>query len=167
MNYAKILTADIASGPGFRVSMWVTGCEHKCPGCFNQELWATSTGHKFGVEAKAKILKEMEKSWIHGFTFLGGEPLSTLSDNRKETIAFCKELKEKFPNKDIVLFTGYTYEELKKDDTANELFDYVDILIDGRFELDKKDTTLAWRGSSNQRVIDVKKSKSKVVEFTR
>ncbi len=158
MNYAKILTADITSGPGFRVSMWVTGCEHHCKGCFNSEIWECSKGKKFDASAKDRIFSEMEKTWVRGFTFLGGEPLSKLSDNREQTIAFCKELKEKFPTKDIVVFSGFQYEDLMNDASAIKLFDYIDILVDGKFEIDKRDISLGWRGSANQRIIDVKNS---------
>lgn len=158
MNYAKILTADITSGPGFRVSMWVTGCEHRCEGCFNSEIWECSKGQKFDQGVKDRIFAELGKPWVSGFSFLGGEPLSKLSDNREQTIAFCKELKAKFPTKDVVVFTGFMYEDLVNDETSKELFDYIDILVDGKFEIAKRDVTLGWRGSTNQRIIDVKRS---------
>ena len=137
MNYAKIITADIADGPGFRVSMFCTGCEHHCKGCFNEHIWSPSVGKKFDDDAKERIFKELRKPWVRGFTFLGGEPLSSLSDNRATTISFAKELKEKFPDKDIVLFSGYTFEEISSSDDMKEILDYIDTLVDGRFVEEK------------------------------
>lgn len=154
-NYAKIYRADIANGEHFRVSLFISGCARNCKGCFNKEAQDPAFGKPFDDKAKQKIFKELEHEWCKGISFLGGEPLSKLSDNRKQIIAFSKEVKEKFPNKTIFLWTGYLFEEILKDKNIKGILDYVDVLIDGPFIEEKKDQTLKWRGSSNQHIIDV------------
>ena len=153
MNYASILKCDIANGMGFRVSLFVSGCGRKCPGCFNQQAQDPTYGSRFDRAAKKKIFAELDKDYCKGLSLLGGDPMSKLADNRKVVIEFCKEVKEKYPNKDIWMWTGYTYEELVADDTAKEIFDYIDYVVDGPFIEEKKDLSLRFCGSSNQRIL--------------
>lgn len=157
MNYSKIITHDICNGTGWRVTLYVSGCNRHCPGCFNECTLDPSSGKPFTDETKKLIWKELERSEIDGLTFLGGEPLSILSDNRKSVIEFAKETKEKFPNKNIWLYSGYTISEIENDDTMKDILKYVDIIVDGPFIESLKDTTLEFRGSSNQNIIDIKK----------
>ena len=157
MHYSSIVRADIANGQGFRVSLFVSGCSRNCPGCFNPEAQNPDFGKPFDDEAKQKIFKELEHEWCRGVSFLGGEPLSKLSDNRKQVIAFAKEVKEKFPGKTIFLWTGYLFNEILEDKDMKRILDYVDILIDGPFIEENKDLSLKWRGSSNQHIINVAK----------
>lgn len=153
MNYYKILTHDICNGSGWRVTLYVSGCKRNCPGCFNTCTHDAGVGTKFTQSTKELIWKELEKPEIDGLTFLGGEPLSILSDNRKIVIEFAKETKEKFPNKNIWLYTGYTIDEVKSDDNMKDILNYVDVIVDGPFIESLKDTSLKFRGSSNQHII--------------
>ena len=153
MNYAKIYRADIANWFGFRVSLFVSGCARNCKGCFNKDAQDPAFGKPFDDKAKQKIFKELEHDWCRGVSLLGGEPLSKLSDNRKTMIAFAKEVKEKFPTKDIAIWSGYTLEEIQADDTMKDILKYVDVLVDGPFVESKKDLSLPFRGSSNQRIL--------------
>ena len=152
MNYYKILSHDICNGTGWRVTLYVSGCCRNCPGCFNSCTHDPNAGKKFTEETKNIIWNELAKAEIDGLTFLGGEPLSILSDNRKTVIDFARETKEKFPEKNIWLYTGYTIEEVEKDDSMKDIMKYVDVIIDGPFIESLKDTTLQFRGSSNQRI---------------
>lgn len=153
MNYASILKCDIANGTGFRVSLFVSGCARCCKGCFNQIVQDPLYGKKFDERAKQKIFRELEQPYCKGLSLLGGDPMSKLSDNRETIISLCKEVKEKFPEKDIWMWTGYTYEELLNDDTAKEIFKYIDYVVDGPFVEALKDISLKFCGSSNQRII--------------
>lgn len=153
MNYASILRCDTANGVGFRVSLFCSGCGRKCAGCFNAKAQDPNYGKKFDDKAKGKIFAELEKDYCKGLSLLGGEPMSVLSDNRKTILALCKEVKEKFPNKDIWMWSGYTIDELLKDEVTKECLNYIDVLVDGPFVEELKDQSLAFRGSSNQRVI--------------
>lgn len=158
MNYTRLLKADIANGPGFRLTLWVTGCMRKCPGCFNEEAQDPKFGQKFDEETKKKIFKELAEPTCDGLSLMGGEPLSKCSDNRKQIIQLCKECKEKFPDKDIWCWSGYTFEEIAADPYMRDILKYIAVLVDGPFIEAKKDLSCPWRGSSNQRVIDVKKT---------
>lgn len=158
MNYTRLLKADIANGPGFRLTLWVTGCMRKCPGCFNEEAQDPKFGQKFDEETKKKIFKELAEPTCDGLSLMGGEPLSKLSDNRKQIIQLCKECKERFPGKDIWVWSGYTFEEIAADPCMRDILKYIDVLVDGPFVEARKDLSCPWRGSSNQRVIDVKKT---------
>ena len=151
MNYASIRKCDIANGTGFRVSLFVSGCGRKCPGCFNPEAQDPSYGSPFDEKAKKKIFTELDKPYCHGMSLLGGDPMERC--NRREVIALCKDVKEKFPAKDIWMWSGYTYQELLADDTANEVFQYIDYLVDGPFIESMKDPSLRFCGSSNQRIL--------------
>lgn len=153
MNYAKIYKADIANGEHFRVSLFVSGCSRNCKGCFNKEAQDPEFGKPFDEEAKQKIFNELKHDWCKGLSLLGGEPLSKLSDNRVQVIAFAKEVKEKFPEKDIWCWSGYTFEEIKADDSMKDILKYVDVLVDGPFIEDQKDLSIPFRGSRNQRIL--------------
>ena len=156
MKYAKILKADIANGTGFRVTLFVSGCARNCKGCFNKIAQDPEYGRPFDDDAKKKIFKELNDDNCSGLSLLGGEPMSRLSDNRQQIIAFAKEVKEKFPNKNIWMWTGYTIDEIKEADDMKDILKYVDVVIDGPFIEEQKDLRLKWKGSANQRVINVK-----------
>ena len=153
MNYADIKTIDVANGIGIRVSLFVSGCNHKCKGCFNSEAWDFNYGNKFTLRNEFEIFKMLSKPYIKGLSVLGGEPLQ----QDKTLLAFLKKVKRLFPRKDIWLYTGYEYEEIKDRKELN----YVDVLVDGRFMEEKKNISLRFRGSENQRIIDVKETKAK------
>ena len=162
MNYADIKKADIANGLGVRVSLFVSGCTHHCKNCFNQEAWDFNYGKEYTEEETEKILKELDHPYVSGLSLLGGEPLEHV--NQKGLLPLVKKVKEKFPEKDIWCYSGYTFD---KDIVGNmfdnwpetkEVMSYIDVLVDGKFEEDKKDLNLKFRGSSNQRIIDVQES---------
>ena len=153
MKYCSIRQADIANGEGFRVSLFVSGCARNCKGCFNKEAQDPAFGKTFDDNAKQKIFKELEHDWCKGVSFLGGEPLSKLSDNRKVIIELAKEIREKFPDKDQWIWSGYTLEEIKADDTMKDILEYVDVLVDGPFIEEQKDLSIPFRGSRNQRIL--------------
>lgn len=159
MRYSALRKADIANGPGFRLTLWVTGCQRKCPGCFNEEAQDPDFGKKFDDSVKEKIFKELAEPTCDGLSLMGGEPMSVCSDNRKQMIELCREVKERFPEKDIWMWSGYLYEEISEDPDMMDVLDYIDVLVDGPFEEMKRDLSCPWRGSYNQRVIDVKKSR--------
>lgn len=152
MNYQKIETCNIGNGLGFRLVLWVSGCRHRCKGCHNQETWDFNGGNSFTEKQEKQIIKYLKPDYIKGITLSGGDPLDI--NNYDAILDLCKKIKNIYPNKDIWCYTGYSYEELKEKSILN----YIDVLIDGEFELDKRDITLAFRGSSNQRIIDVKKT---------
>ena len=153
MNVASVMRADIANGQGFRVSLFVSGCARNCPGCFNQEAQNPDFGKPFDDEVKQKIFKELEHEWCRGVSFLGGEPLSKLSDNRKVVIDLAREVKEKFPSKSVWIWSGYTLEEIQADDSMKDILKYVDVLVDGPFIEEQKDLSIPFRGSRNQRIL--------------
>ena len=157
MNYSRILRADIANGPGFRCTVWTTGCLRKCPGCFNPEAQDPNFGKLFDDEAKQKVFKELSDPHCSGLSLMGGEPLSVCSDNRKQVIQLCKEVKERFPEKDIWCWSGYLFDEILKDPNMRPILDSIDVLVDGPFIVEQKDLSTPFRGSKNQRIIDVKK----------
>ena len=156
MRYAKIRKMDISNGEGVRVSLFVQGCSFHCKNCFNQETWDFNGGREFTTAEIQKIIELANKDYIAGLSILGGEPLH--NNNVDEVFHIVATFKEKFPNKDIWLWTGFKFEDAIKDSKRKFILRNVDVLIDGQFEEDKKDLTLKWRGSSNQRVIDCKKS---------
>ena len=153
MNYHKIEKTSIANGEGIRVVLWVSGCSLHCKGCHNPETWNPNSGKPFNLEAKNELFEALDKSYIQGITFSGGNPL----DSFPEVFALCKEIKEKFPSKDIWLYSGYTYEEINQA-LMGMILEYVDILVDGKYIKEQRDLRLKWRGSHNQRVIDVQKT---------
>ena len=164
MNYATIKKRDIANGIGVRVSLFVSGCTHRCKNCFNKEAWDFSFGEKYTDETETLILSYLEPSFVNGLSLLGGEPFEP--QNQKELVKLLRVVKEKFPKKDVWCYTGYLFDEqLLKDSRArceytDEMLSYIDILVDGPFVEKEKDITLQFRGSKNQRIIDVKRSLS-------
>lgn len=156
MKYAKIRKMDISNGEGVRVSLFVQGCSFHCKNCFNPETWDFNKGKEFTTAEIQKIIELANKDYIAGLSVLGGEPLH--NNNVDEVFHIVTTFKEKFPNKNIWLWTGFKFEDAIKDSKRKSILCNIDVLIDGQFEEDKKDLTLKWRGSSNQRVIDCKKS---------
>ena len=162
MKYANIKYNDIANGEGIRTSLFVSGCTHHCKGCFNEIAWDFNYGEDFTREVEDKIIESMKPSYIAGLTLLGGEPMEPA--NQQALLPFIKRVKAELPNKNIWCYTGYLFDiELLSPSRAytpitRELLSYIDIIVDGKFELDKKDITLRFKGSSNQRIIDVQKS---------
>ena len=162
MNYADIKVADVANGTGVRVSLFVSGCNHHCKGCFNPEAWNFNYGKEFTEEETEKILEELDHPYVSGLSILGGEPLEYV--NQKGLLPLLKKVKEKFPEKSIWCYTGYTFDNdvvgnmFENWNETKELVSYIDVMVDGKFEEDKKDLNLKFRGSSNQRVIDVQES---------
>lgn len=157
MNYCQIYRADIADGIGVRVSLFVSGCSHRCKGCFNPEAWDENYGVPYTKETEDLIIKELSKPYIKGLSILGGEPLEYCHIN--DLLILVSRIKKELPNKDIWVYTGSTFEELKfRSDLCMTLLEMCDVLVDGPFVEEKKDLTLAFRGSSNQRIIDLKKT---------
>ena len=154
MHYSKIINCDVANGPGFRVSLFVSGCRRHCKGCFNKEAWDFEYGERFTWETLREIEQLLSNPNIEGLSILGGDPFEP--ENRLEVEALCGYVRHYFPEKTIWVWTGYDFIEDNLIDLP--IMKYIDVVVDGRFEEDKKDLTLKWRGSSNQRVIDVKKS---------
>lgn len=164
MNYAKIKYFDIANGPGIRTSLFAQGCDIHCMGCFNADTWDFSGGKKFTYDTFLEIYSSLDSPHIQGLSILGGEPLTVHDGHRKTITAICKALKIGFPsNKNIWLWTGYEWEHVKD----LPIMDYIDVCIAGPFDITKRDINLKWCGSSNQQVIDVKKTKEagKVVSY--
>lgn len=156
MYYGKIKNFDIANGEGVRVSLFVSGCRNRCSGCFQPETWNFSYGQPFTIETLRELHDALEDPYIRGLSILGGDPLEP--ENIEMVTAICKYVKEWFGDtRDIWLWTGYDF----LDYIDHELMSYLDVMVDGRYEADKRDLTLSYRGSWNQRVIDVKESVSR------
>ena len=186
MNYATIKKTDVANGPGVRVSLFVSGCTHACKGCFNSEAWDFCYGKKFTSETEEEILQALAPDYIRGFSVLGGEPMELQS--RGTVLEILKKVHAAYPKKDIWCYTGYDYEkdllrwereeckamqgaaerldmfkaeqECPQEGIMTELLSLIDVLVDGEFVEEKKNLRLAFRGSENQRLIDVKKSRA-------
>ena len=170
MNYGSIKKTDIANGIGVRVTLFVSGCTHHCEGCFNPETWNFQYGEVFDEKAEDEVVKALAPSFIKGLTLLGGEPMEP--QNQKALLPFVKKIKNLYPEKDIWCYTGYTLEcdllgkttdgegrtGRAKCEETEELLSYIDVLVDGEFVLAKKDIRLKYRGSANQRLIDLKAS---------
>lgn len=152
MNYHNIDKCNMLNGEGLRVCLWVSGCEHNCPYCFNSETHSYTSGIQFDEEAMNEIIEALKPDYISGFTGLGGDMLAPL--NRSESYRILKEIKEKYPNKNIWLYTGFRWEEIK--DLL--LLKYVDVLVDGRFIQALADENYPYAGSTNQRIINVQES---------
>lgn len=152
MKYHNITKEDMLNGEGLRVVLWVSGCEHGCKGCQNPITWDPEDGLEFDQAAKQEIFEELQKDYISGLTFSGGDPL--YPGNRDAVTGFTLEVKKLFPDKSIWLYTGYLWEEI----CGLPVMQYIDVLVDGKFILEQLDQTLHWKGSGNQRVIDVKSS---------
>ncbi len=165
MNYAEIKDCDIANGLGVRISLFVSGCTHHCKGCFNEATWDFNYGKPFTKEVEDKIIEMMKPSYINGLTLLGGEPFELA--NQHALLPFIRRVKETYPNKNIWAYSGYLLDrDLLKESRAHDedtinLLSYIDVLVDGPFVLSLKDISLKFKGSSNQRIIDVKKSLEK------
>ena len=158
MNYATIKTYDTANGPGVRVSLFVSGCTHYCKGCFNSEAWDFNYGKPFTEETMEELLKAIDREWIEGITFLGGEPMNPR--NVEKVSEIIQRIRCSYPEKNIWVYSGYTLEELLENKElhgypVNNILRNIDVLVDGRFVTEKKDLKLRFRGSSNQRIIDV------------
>ena len=162
MRYNKIRKMDISNGPGVRVSIFMQGCEFHCKNCFNQETWGFDGGEEFTDETIEKVLNACDKEYIEGLSILGGEPMHP--KNIEGTTKLAKAFKEKFPNKTLWIWSGFTFEKYLKE---KPVLNYIDVLVDGQYVDESHNPTLKWKGSSNQRVIDVKQSlkKDKVILF--
>jgi len=152
MKYHNITKEDMLNGDGLRVVLWVSGCEHACEGCQNPVTWDPEDGLIFDGAAENELFEELEKDYISGITFTGGDPL--YPSNRDEITQLTKKVKERFPQKSIWLYTGYLWEDI----CGLPVIKDMDVIVDGRFILEQLDNTLYWKGSKNQRVIDVKQS---------
>ena len=159
MNYATIKNCAIANGPGVRVSLFVSGCTHRCPGCFNEEAWDFNYGNPFTQETIDKILAMLKPSHVKGLTLLGGEPFEP--QNQPEVVNLLRQVKAAYPEKSIWAFSGYLFDKdilagrLGPWEITKEFLSYLDVLVDGPFVLAKKNLSLRFRGSENQRLIDV------------
>ncbi len=162
MYYGKINTCDIANGEGVRVSLFVSGCRNHCEGCFNQETWNFKFGKPFDEEAEKLILDALDKPYIDGLTILGGEPFE--KENQKDLLPFILKAREKYPNKTIWAYSGYTYDiDMQKggkvySEYVTQILENIDILVDGKFDIKLYNLALKFRGSSNQRIIDMKET---------
>ena len=176
MNYLQITHEDVCNGDGLRVVLWLSGCSHHCYNCQNPQTWNPNSGILFDDSVKQEIFNELSKDYISGITFSGGDPLH--ENNLDEVLLLIQEIHSLYPDKTIWLYTGYTWEQImdysfydSKSKFQNNTFKYADIaikrrviakecdvLVDGRYIEEQKDITLAWRGSKNQKVIDVKQS---------
>ena len=162
MNYCNIKNCDIADGPGVRVTLFVSGCTNHCKGCFQPETWDFNYGEPFTKETEDKLIKMLEPHYIAGLTLLGGDPFEP--SNQRALLPFVKRVREICPDKTIWAYSGFTYEELRTDgshprcEVTDELLGLLDVLVDGRFVEEKKDLRLRFRGSSNQRIIDVRRT---------
>lgn len=167
MNYSKICYDDTVNGNGFRTTLFVSGCSKspKCKGCWNKDLWNFNYGNEFTEETEQDILDSLSKPYISGLSILGGEPTDNLKDG--SLIRLVKKCKELYPDKTIYCWTGYTFEELIKDDIKLEFLQYVDMLRDGEYIEEQKDLTQYLQGSKNQRYVDIQKSlkEKKVIDY--
>ena len=160
MKYNLIRKMDISNGPGIRVSIFMQGCDFHCENCFNKETWDFENGHELTSDTINEVLELSSPSYIKGLSILGGEPMHP--KNIEGTLALAKSFKEKYPDKTIWVWTGFLFDDIK----TKEGLKYIDVLVDGRYVDELHTPTLKWKGSSNQRVIDVKKSleKNTVIE---
>lgn len=162
MYYSEIKESDIANGPGVRVTLFVSGCTHHCKGCFNEMTWDFTYGTPFEEKDIEKIIKLLQPSYIAGLTLLGGEPLEYV--NQQGLLPLLRRVREEYPDKTIWCYTGYLFDRdilqdfCHKWDETKEMLSYLDVVVDGEFVEELKDISLRFRGSSNQRIIDVKKS---------
>ena len=163
MNYSGIKYYDIANGSGVRTTLFVSGCRNHCEGCFQPETWSFENGEEFTEDIRKEILESLKPSYIAGLTLLGGDPFE--EENQAGLIGFLRQLKQTFPKKNIWAFTGYLYEDLlpggrKHTEYTDEMLSYINILVDGPFEKELKNLRLKFRGSSNQRIIDMDQTRA-------
>ncbi len=162
MNYAEIKPTDVANGPGVRVSLFVSGCTHHCKNCFNREAWDFSYGEEFTEEVQRKLLELLSPTYIVGLTLLGGEPMEP--ENQEGLLPFVRQMRTRFPEKSIWCFTGYDFETdilermFRESPITRELVSLIDVMVDGEYIEEKKNLRLKFRGSENQRILDVKRS---------
>ena len=173
MYYADLKKVDIANGEGVRVSLFVSGCRHHCKGCFNEIAWNFKYGKEFTEETVNEIMKELDHDYVEGLSLLGGEPLEP--ENQTALADLVEKVKEKYPNKNIWCYTGFDFEkdiapECEKSNVTKKLISNIDVVVDGKFDETKMDRKLKFRGSSNQRIIDVpetlKNRHIKLINFT-
>lgn len=156
MNYHNITHDDMNNGTGIRCVLWLSGCEIHCKNCQNPQTWDKCSGIKFDQYAKKELLDSLSKDYIKGLTLSGGNPLEKY--NISELLSLLKEIKNLYPNKDIWCYSGYTYEQLIQREDLKDIWQYIDVLIDGPYIDEQRDITLKWRGSKNQRVINIPQS---------
>lgn len=161
MHYGEIKNYDIANGKGIRVSLFVSGCRRYCKGCFNQEAWSFDYGEEYTVDTRSELLRMLDDDNVAGLSILGGDPFEP--ENQAEVLELCKEAKNVYPDKDIWVWTGLLWNDVK----SLPVMKYIDILVDGPFVESQKNLSLPFCGSSNQRVIDVKRSleKKRVIQL--
>ena len=163
MNYANIKNFDVANGAGVRVTLFVSGCTNHCEHCFQPETWDFSYGEEFTRGVEDKIIAMLAPSYINGLTILGGEPFEP--QNQRALLPFIKRVRAAYPGKNIWMFSGFTYGELTHNgshprcECTDAILENIDVLVDGRYEHDKRNLMLKFRGSSNQRLIDMKKTR--------
>lgn len=158
MNYLTITYPDINNGPGFRATLWIAGCSHKCHGCHNKHTWDYSLGKKMNsIEFNKEIDDIFKNEYITGLTISGGDPLDQSENDLKELYVFLKSFKKKYPDKNIWIYSGFTYDELchKNSQTTSNILELCDILVDGPYIESLRDTSLAFRGSHNQNIIKI------------
>ena len=163
MNYGEIKKYDIADGPGVRVTLFVSGCRHHCKGCFNAETWDFHYGNLYTEKTEKEILDALNHPYIAGLTLLGGEPFEP--ENQRELVKLLKKVREMYPKKNIWSYSGYVYDKdlipggRSYTEVTDEMLSYIDVLVDGPFVEDLKDITLQFRGSSNQRILNLREMK--------
>ena len=162
MNYMDIKRCDIANGTGVRTSLFVSGCTHHCKGCFQPETWNFDYGERYTKETEDEIIESLRPDYVDGITLLGGEPFEP--ENQRELVKLLRRIKKELPQKTVWSFSGYTYEELTGDSRAvcevtNEMLSMLDVLVDGEFVEAKRNISLRFRGSENQRLIDMNKTR--------
>lgn len=156
MNYHNITTDDMLNGDGLRVVLWLSGCSHHCKNCQNPQTWDEYSGLNFTINERFEIMEKLKPDYISGITFSGGDPLH--KNNRFGVLCLSTLIKRDYPDKTQWLYTGYTWEQIISDERLKECLKFIDVLVDGRFEEDKKQVSFPWAGSTNQRVIDVQRS---------
>lgn len=164
MYFGEIKNCDIANGEGVRVTLFVSGCTNRCKNCFQPQTWDFEYGQPFTAKTEDELLELLKPDYINGLTVLGGEPFEP--SNQRALLPFLQRVREIYPNKNIWCYSGFTYEEMKQDgshprcEATDELLSLLDVLVDGRFVEELKDISLRFRGSANQRLIDLKKSRA-------
>ena len=165
MYLGEILTADTANGPGIRLSIFVSGCTNRCPGCFQPQTWTFDYGRPYTPELEDYLLRELGESYYDGITILGGEPFE--AENQRGLVGLIRRIRRQLPDKTIWMFTGFTYDRdllpggCRHTEVTDEILDAIDVLVDGRFVQAERDISLHFRGSRNQRILDMKKTRER------
>ena len=164
MYYGELKKCDIANGAGVRVTLFVSGCTNHCPGCFQPQTWDFTYGQPYTTDTQREIIDELQKPYVRGLTVLGGEPFEP--ENQRQLVKLLRQVKENYPEKDVWVFSGFTLDgELLREgshprcEVTDEMLGYIDVLVDGRFVEELKDISLQFRGSRNQRVIDMNETR--------